>query len=86
MIWIKREIDLTDLSLWSAQARETVERVVREEKIQDLEWLLCEHFGSNERFDSLPDLGEIDDLFDYEQSWIYKQLGIKPEEKGDACN
>ena len=83
MIWTKREIDLTDLSLWSTQARETVERVMREGRVETLEWLICEHFGSNENFDNLPDLGEIDDLLDYEQAWVYEQLGIRPEEETD---
>lgn len=83
MIWTKREIDISDGSLWSTHACETMERCFNEGKIQDLEWLICEYFGDNENFDNLPDLGEIDDLLDYEQAWVYEQLGIRPEEETD---
>lgn len=67
--------DFSEFEPWG-QAREILERIEREGKLDELESLLEETF-TNE----LPTETDINDLLAYDWEWVYEMLDIKEEEE-----
>lgn len=72
-MYIKTEIDILDEE-WGRDAQITVNDCVNAGKGEELVQLVTDSFAMN---DELPTWVEVNDFLHFEDSYIYKQLGIR---------
>lgn len=66
------EVSLEDFPAWSG-ARDTLKNLIDHDKVGETETLLSDLFS-----DSTPTITDINDFLWFEDTWIYKTLGIDP--------
>ena len=71
---VLKRCNLGEFEAWSG-AEETLERVIKEGKLKELELLLEEVHG--EEIDDTT----LNDILWFEDEWIFEQLGIEEEEE-----
>ncbi len=72
------EFDIDTFQFWGG-AKTTLERVKKENKLDELVELIEDHFACNDG--EVPTATEINDLLWWGQTYIYETLGISNDEK-----